>query len=177
MTADHNDLDAAIDRAVHDMLDVEPSPALRARVMRRLDRPVHSPTRWMWVAAPLAAAAVLAAALWVPRQAPISSRPVSVDARVEAPPAHVVSIHADSPNAPEVSEPRRAGERVIRVATAARATPFQSSVAIAPLQDVPPIGVKTVPYEAVAAEPMVIAPLSPIDPITIEPLSPPTRRN
>ena len=70
-------LDLAIDRAVREMLDVEPPDGLRGRVLDRLARPdsVASTFTWniVWIAAPVAAAAILVLALVLPSKAP---RPV-----------------------------------------------------------------------------------------------------
>ena len=47
-------LDAAIDRAVREMLDVEPPAGLRGRVLDRIESPRRG-FGWLWVAGPLAA--------------------------------------------------------------------------------------------------------------------------
>ena len=76
------DFDKAIDRAVREMLDVEPAADLRGRVMDRIARRgAGRRPAWIskigWVAVPLAAAAVLVLALVLPsRQTP--QRPVTV---------------------------------------------------------------------------------------------------
>jgi hypothetical protein len=63
--------DRAIDRAVREMLDVEPPAGLRARVLERIDPSTHAgasvfPWRFGWVAVPLAAAAVIVLAVLAP---------------------------------------------------------------------------------------------------------------
>lgn len=60
--------DAAIDGAVREMLDVEPPPGLRGRVMDRIDAPVVSAFRrkGAWIFAPVAAAAVIALVVIAP---------------------------------------------------------------------------------------------------------------
>src|SRR5262249_18503846 len=75
------DLDREIDRAVREMLDVEPPAGLRGRVMERIESREHRAasggtpgrtassfgrTMW-WAAAPLAAAALMVLAVWLPR--------------------------------------------------------------------------------------------------------------
>ncbi len=60
------DIDAAIDRAVREIMSVEPRPGFRRRVLERLtDAP---PARWSWARVTggmAAAAATLVAALWL----------------------------------------------------------------------------------------------------------------
>ena len=96
--------DEAIDRAVRDMLDVEPPAGLRGRVMQRIGRAdnlvasaenlVVSAFRRKaaWVAAPLAAAAILVLAVLMPSES--GRPPVAPPARaandVYLPPTPVV---------------------------------------------------------------------------------------
>lgn len=58
--------DAAIDRAVREMVDVEPPAGLRGRVMDRIDGSKESRRKAAWMAAPLAAAAVIVLAVLAP---------------------------------------------------------------------------------------------------------------
>jgi hypothetical protein len=58
-------LDFEIDRAVREMLDVEPPPGLRGRVLDRIESP-HRGFTWIWIAAPIAAAAILILAVILP---------------------------------------------------------------------------------------------------------------
>lgn len=78
--------DEAIDRAVREMLDVEPPAGLRGRVLDRLAEPRSPRWSWIWVAAPLAAAAVVVLAVTIPwrRDLPVSAPPsrVAVDHRL-----------------------------------------------------------------------------------------------
>jgi hypothetical protein len=84
MNTREHDIDEAIDRTVRDMMDVEPSAALRARVMEQLAQP-RSSFRWMWIAAPVAGFAVLVLAVWLGGQSPrVTSRPVSTIAELPA---------------------------------------------------------------------------------------------
>src|SRR5688572_32229993 len=96
-------LDTAIDGAVRAMLDVEPPPGLRGRVMDRIDHhgPVASafPTspvvsafrrKGAWIFAPVAAAAVIALAVLAPwRDAvpPAGTTPAPPASARNAPPA------------------------------------------------------------------------------------------
>ena len=80
------DLDREIDRAVRDMLDVEPPAGFRARVMRRIEEPAASAhvasahvasahvasafrRKFLWLALPVAAAAAIVIAVLVARRA------------------------------------------------------------------------------------------------------------
>src|SRR5947207_14159444 len=65
-------LDLAIDRAVREMLDVEPPDGLRGRVLERIDSP-RGGVPWIWIATPVAVAAILVLALVLPSKTP---RPV-----------------------------------------------------------------------------------------------------
>jgi hypothetical protein len=107
--------DDAIDRAAREMLDVEPPPGLRGRVMDRIERndPVASAFRrkfWL-VAAPVAAAAVIAIAVMAPWRdaAPAGVTAPPVVAGVETPrvtPSPVATntpAPAAPPKAPRVS--------------------------------------------------------------------------
>src|SRR4029079_3726629 len=65
------DLDREIDRAVREMLDVEPPAGLRARVMQRIEeRHVASAFRRkiLWAGLPIAAAAVILIAVVLARR-------------------------------------------------------------------------------------------------------------
>ena len=65
-------LDVAIDRAVREMLDVEPPAGLRGRVLDRISNaPVGSAFRpKAWILAPIAAAAVILLAVLLPSRTP-----------------------------------------------------------------------------------------------------------
>ena len=59
-------LNAAIDRAVHDMMQIDPRPGLRRRVLSRLERsgrPTLAAGRYSWMLLPAAVVMILAAAL------------------------------------------------------------------------------------------------------------------
>lgn len=83
--------DEAIDRAVREMLDVEQPAGLRGRVLDRIESPRRS-LGWMWIAGPLAAAAILVLALLMPSES--GRAPVAPPARaandVYLPPGPVV---------------------------------------------------------------------------------------
>jgi hypothetical protein len=112
--AEDGRLDVAIDRAVRGILDVEPPAGLRGRVMHRIGRPTEGfaaseesfvasafRRKAAWVAAPLAAAAMLVLAVLMPSE---SGRPTVAPAAKAAndvylPPAPL------GPRAPEARPP------------------------------------------------------------------------
>src|SRR5688500_2611263 len=105
-------LDTAIDGAVRAMLDVEPPPGLRGRVMDRIDHhgPVASAFRrkGAWIFAPVAAAAVIALAVlapWRDAAMPAGTTPAAI-AR-NAPPATPPDVAPPvvTPRTPQPPEP------------------------------------------------------------------------
>ena len=109
--------DIAIDRAAREMLDVEPPPGLRGRVMDRIELhgPVVSafrrkdrvaPKFWL-VAAPVAAAAVIVIAVMAPWRGAAPAGPTSppVVAGVETPRGTPSPV---APNTPEPAAPPKA---------------------------------------------------------------------
>jgi len=172
--------DLAIDRAVREMLDVDPPAGLRGRVIARL--PVASAfrrkqllrrkdlfRRKAWMLVPIAAASVILIALLLPRGAPKIVH--------EAPPvvAGTQSLPAAGPAmSPAVTRPR-AGIRAA-VGTGRRIQPGQVTAAVAEepaqgarvaaLGDVAPIAVTTIETPApttlagVDVAPIRIAPIS-----------------
>jgi hypothetical protein len=105
-------LDAAIDRAVREMLDVEPPAGLRGRVVDRIRQPRRA-FAWTWFAVPVAAAAavVLAVVLQDGRDRAIAPPPAIVasdqhlprpDSRAPEPVPDVRPQPLASPAAPRV---------------------------------------------------------------------------
>jgi hypothetical protein len=72
-------LDVAIDRAVREMLDIEPRADLRGRVLDRISKvPAGSRFRRKgWILAPIAAAAVILLAVMLPWRSPRIANPSS----------------------------------------------------------------------------------------------------
>jgi hypothetical protein len=110
-------LDEAIDRAVREMLDVEPPAGLRGRVIDRIASPRRA-LGWLWVAGTLAAAAILVVAILLPSRGgrPTAAPPLKVANDVHLPPPVVASV---PPPRPEVviaktgaARPPRAQQRV-----------------------------------------------------------------
>jgi len=67
-------LDAAIDRAVRDLMSVEPRSDLRGRVLEAIERPRRR-FSWTWVLAPAAAVAILVIAVVLMQPAPRADVP------------------------------------------------------------------------------------------------------
>src|SRR5437763_12097432 len=108
------DLDKAIDRAVREMLDVEPRADLRARVLAQLTASGFRLPAFGWVLAPIAAAAVIVLAVMLaPRSESLPQAPVvahATDRRLpaDAAPAPPVrrgdpSTHPATPRVPEAA--------------------------------------------------------------------------
>jgi hypothetical protein len=105
--------DAAIDRAVREMLDVEPPAGLRGRVLDRIETPRRG-FAWIWIAAPAAAAAIVVLAVLLPStSAPPVIDPVTTVATKETP----------APPRPVTSAPPPAGTQAPPQPAIARGTP------------------------------------------------------
>jgi hypothetical protein len=184
-------LDVAIDRAVREMLDVEPPAGLRGRVLDRLERPRRG-LGWMWIAAPIAAAAVIVLAVMLPwRGDPRSVTPppqVAVTTPPQAPrlaPSSTPPPRGPSPSTagvPRASGPQRtggtarpAGEGTLSAATVPAFA--ESDAGIDPLAPIAPITVAVARPANITPAEIVISPLAPITEVQIAPLSPPDRRN
>ena len=193
----------AIDRAVREMLDVEPPAGLRGRVLDRLDARSTNPVasafwgaealakaarRNFWVAGPIAAAAILVLAVLLQGRAPAppAATPSAPSvARVETPrvvqtprlvPVRGVAENPEPPRTASITQPapRRIEDRLV-VATVAAADDATSQ--IDPLAAIAPIAVAGTHPEAIAPKQIAISPLTPITELQIAPLSPPDRRN
>jgi hypothetical protein len=182
--------DEAIDRAVCEMLDVEPPAGLRGRVLDRIDdlssnslspNSVASAFRRKvaWIAAPLAAAAVIVLAVFAPWRQPAPSVAASGSpsfAKVDLPPA-VPPATARKPSEPPktvtIPTSRGGGERIIVAAVLGD----DNTSAIDPLSPITPISVAPARPSDIAPKEIAISPLAPITELQIAPLSPPERRN
>ena len=187
--------DEAIDRAVRDMLDVEPRADLRARVIAQVSAsgsqlPAFGFRRNRWIVLPLAAAAALL--LLVARLSWRAETPASAPAMVaHAPDQHLpYSPSVQQPvSAPRAARPKPATEMVrtsvpasgtretAPVIAAAFTEPEQATTEIAPMKPMTPIAVAPVTQDRIApASQIALHPLNTIDEIQIAPLTPPDRR-
>ena len=91
-------LDRAIDRAVHDMMNVEPPPWVRRRVLLRLEAPARRSMLFPRIAVAAGALAVVLIAVLLLRPAP---------APVPAPDHQVATVPPGAATAPDVTAPPR----------------------------------------------------------------------
>ena len=182
-------MDDAIDRAVREMLHVEPPPDQRAKVIARLradgsrlPAPGFQLPAFGWG---FAAAVVILLAVFVAGR----SEPVI------APQASAV-VRGTDRRLPLEAGPARVPEAATRdqTRTAARSTPSQSrpshgtvmaatiadeqvnSAAIAPLKTMNPIDVAPITQGSIAPADIALRPLTTITEMQISPLTPPERR-
>jgi hypothetical protein len=180
-------LDVAIDRAVREMLDVEPPAGLRGRVLDRVDAlstnsVVSAFRRNVWIALPVAAAALLVLAVLVPgRHAapPIATPAAPSMANAETPHVMPPAVLPKTSEAPRtVSIPRPAPRRIEdRIVVATVAATDDVSSQIDPLAPIVPIAVAASQPRDIAPKQIAISPLTSITELQIAPLSPPDRRN
>jgi hypothetical protein len=189
-------IDRAIDSAVREMLDVEPLPGMRGRVLQRIqtEDPTFFGRKLLWAALPLAAAAVVILSVLLPRQREQQPAPVATAVNTQPQnPAVAPPPPSTAPRAPRTTpaiEPRPAvvAQRVPRPASAATARPDRVVAAaasftasepadggIAPLEAIAPIEVAPVAPRALAQADIAMRPLTPITELVIAPLTPPGR--
>ena len=178
MNADR--VDDAIDRAVREMLDVEPPADLRARVMAQVSAPGSRLPAAGWILAPLAAAVLVLLAVFVARRGePVPQTTVAhgPDVRLAPPAASPLTPSAPSVRPPAATRAsggsRRAGNARIVVATVVDDGPTE----IAPLKTIAPIAAAPIEQERIAPAEIAVRPLNTITEIQIAPLSPPDRRH
>jgi len=187
--SDH--LDEAIDRAVREMLDVEPRADLRARVMAqlpasgsRLPAAGFRLPASRWILVPLAAAALIVLGVLVARRGgPVSTQPPASAKGPE------VLAPVPEPRQPVIGTPTRAvtpafvrttaaaprGTRDRTVAAAAAGVD-NATIDIAPLKRIAPIAVAEIGEHDIAPAEIAVRPLNTITEIQIAPLTPPDRR-
>ncbi len=188
-----SELDREIDRAVREMLDVEPPAGLRGRVLDRIELSPRSDfrRRIAWIAVPVAAAAVIVLMVLLPwrRASEQGPRPSLAEAAptISVPPvespktpgsATTLSIPLRHAPAPRRREAPASQERMV-VATMAPATDdtIGADVELEPLASIAPIAIPAVRPADIRPAAIAITPLAPIAELQIAPLSPPARRN
>ncbi len=177
--------DLEIDRAVREMLDVEPPDGLRGRVLERLESPGRG-FSWIWIAAPVAAAAVIILALVLPST---TSRPVVnpattvATAHPIAPPAPVTTGASGSAPGPAQtaiarSAPPRRPARTTNTVAAANDV-IEDVVWIDPLALPPSIAVAAIEPPRAPSVPSIEPALREIPALEVRPISdtPRERRN
>jgi hypothetical protein len=181
------DLDRSIDEAVRDIMNVDTDAAFRARVLAQLERrPRFVSWRRATIAAAATAAVVLAIVLTRPStEAPSLPTNISSSDVASTPPAQRGQV-ATAPRTGEQPQPlvveavrpaetrsRAASSRRL-VATVAETTP---GVEIEPLTKIEAIQVAPAEQSSITPSPIVVAPLTPIAAVEIEPLSPQIERD
>jgi hypothetical protein len=180
-------LDAAIDRAVRQMMAIDPPAGFRQRVVARLDRPVAAVAWWprLALAGGALAAVVLAVVLLRPAPAPV---PTAIDGQAPSGPSQVASTPAPAAEAtpPAVAPTQRRGVDRPRVETlpppprmdtvfgpardgrvaAADATATAPPSALpapeaADLPALPPIEIPTIDVPPIEIKPLMLMPLTP----------------
>jgi len=175
-------LDAAIDRAVREMMDAEPRPGMRQRVFTRLEAQLEAPQRSMLTRPRLAtAAAVLAAVLVLtfiiqPRERPTESTaqagPAAAAIEPRAKPMDIDDRPRRAVQALPKVEARRSQEMQVQAASVETIEPPYATVQIQPMEPIEPIGFARLEPEPIAAGEIRINPLA-IDAIEIATLTPP----
>jgi hypothetical protein len=160
--------DAVLDRALREMLDVEPPPNLRDRVLMRIDAS-PSPLRWMWIAVPAAVAIVLAVLL-LPR-AHDARKPSEMARQPIAPAAIGQPTNRATTEVATVSTPAVEQARQIRAAVANEPPPSADEAAVAALDAPAPLGMPNI--DEGRATPMTAIQLIPIGvrPIDVDALN------
>lgn len=149
---DGDSADAAIDRAVREIMSGEPRPGFRQRVLSRLDEEPR--TVWSWPRLSLAASAAVAIVVMLA----IWGRPErTVAPIVTAPPqARQVQPTESTPPLPPSAPPKRERRDLVRIAPPPPADRRVSAASVSPAEE--------------ALEPGAAAPRPPIDPMAIAPL-------
>jgi hypothetical protein len=174
--------DEAIDRAVREMLDVEPPAGLRGRVLDRIENPRSRgwSWTWTWIAGPLVAAAMVILVVMAPwrHAAPVVPAAGPAIARVEPTPA-VRAVAGPRPPKAAERAPRssvRDGRAQPRVEAASIAV-AEAAGAIEPLSPIAPVSVPVMTQADIRQTEIGVARLTPVVELQIAPLSPPDRRN
>ena len=178
------EMDTAIDRAVRDLMDVDPDAAFRARVTARLHRPVRRAWAPRLAAGAVAMLAIVVALIWLRPPQP-ATRTEGTAARTEpAVPSPTIRV-ADSNPKPAVRPSRTRSAKSTRqiaapsippgtVVAAVAETPFTS---IGALSGIEPISVTPIANTPITPPEIVVAPLSPIEEVQISSLEPRTARD
>ena len=179
------EMDSAIDRAVRDLMDVDADAAFRARVTARLQRPPRRAWTPRLAAGAVATVAIVMAVLWLrtppPPATTTEGNAASAERAIppEAPPVAGSNPKAASP-VPVVrrqTSSRQATEPSIREGTVVAAVAEMPFTSIAPLTPIEPISLEPIANTPITPSEIVVAPLSPITEMEISPLEPRSARD
>jgi hypothetical protein len=177
---DDKQIDHAIDRAVREMMQVDPRPGMRARVIARVSRPEPRTNPWMRITA---AGSLVAALLFVtimlgrPEPAPGPTPTTIAEAPRSAPQQPVATPLTQPERAPVRRVPRQAApplaeSRLVQAASFEAAEPFEPSVTIDPIAPIEAIQVTELTTKAIDSTEITIPPI-PVATIDVAPLPPP----
>ena len=183
-------IDAAIDEAVRDLMNVDADAAFRARVVERLRKPTsHAPFwRQLSIVSGAVGIAVIAVALTRSGEKPaVEPAPAAVTSAVQPRPA--VEPRVAGPSAPAATRPparssaqRRAENPTHQIARGALAATVADDAAapppdgIAPMGHIRPIALAPIAPEPIITTEIVIAPLTLPSELVIVPLAPQIER-
>jgi hypothetical protein len=185
---EHRDeADAAIDRAIREIMSAEPAWGFRARVLRRIAREPAAPG-WTWLQLGLTAAGVALALILViwPRPAPHPAAPdaISIDttSRTAPPPPtkapRAPSAAAAAKGLSKVPPPRAvrsapsrstSASRLVRAASIAGDDLLEDAIQVESPEPQPDMGLAAIEPAATVVPPIVVTPI-PISAIVIAPL-------
>ena len=175
--------DEAIDGAVREMLDIEPPADLRARVVdvvSGFSRTSSGFSRTWWILPPLAAAAAIVLAVWIPwRAAPEPPAAPTFQARGDQrlpAPLPEPRVEESAGLASPVRATRTATSTPRIVLAAIAPLPEHATTVIEPLKSMAPITVAPIAQSSIEPDDIDIRPLKAIPELQLAPLTPPERR-
>lgn len=188
-SVDEAQLDVTIDTVARGMTEFEPSGALRARVLERIEQGRRHPSpgvpRWAWAGAAAAVLLAVATAVWVARPvpAPDGAQTTVADRRSGAP--SLAAAGAERPVTPSAMSPdtvspgggRSAMTQARRSAAArgvqtAEADVFQDRHPVPALAEIEPLRFSTVEPHPLQLAAVEVAPLAAMPSIDIPSLGP-----
>jgi hypothetical protein len=179
------EIDTAIDRAVRDLMNVDADAAFRARVTERLQRPARRAWTPRLAVGAVATVAIAVALLWLrtPTPPPATTTEGAASAERAIPP-QAPAVAGSNPKAtapvPMARPPasaRTTAQPSIRRGTVVAAVAEMPFTSIAPLTAIEPISVEPIANTPITPPEIVVAPLSPITEVQISPLEPRTARD
>lgn len=172
--------DAAIDRAVRDLMSVDAPGDFTSRVLARLETPAPHAFPWFRLAAGASLAAAVLAVFVLLRSRPIDPQrheparePVVATGPSSTQTPSTSITPTDRPVREDPSAALRQPDRPRAVAAMAVVAEAASAFEIAPLELIPPITIAPIEPHSIAPVALSIEPLAPIVEVQVEPLSPP----